>query len=131
SSLLLLGAPLVACEPRWLEILARAESLLERRRTRVHRGAVRYRVDGQRTRRVRVRKSANTVGAHALGELHRLRTSGRRARVTAAHGARSCGIVIAAAAADASTACADPDHRKGGHGRGLRPHYRPPVGPAP
>src|SRR5439155_16192834 len=38
---LLLGAPLVAREPRWLQVLARAEGLLEHRGVRVHRRAVR------------------------------------------------------------------------------------------
>src|SRR5205814_9040854 len=56
SSLLLLGTSLVAREPRRLQVLARAERVLERRRARIQRRAVRYRVDGQRTRRIGVRK---------------------------------------------------------------------------
>src|SRR5262249_11849771 len=76
SGLLLLGTPLVACEPRRLQLLARAEGLLDRRGVRVHRRAVRHRFDGQRARRVRVRERADTVGAHALGELHGPRVRG-------------------------------------------------------
>src|SRR5439155_13136915 len=101
SSLLLLGTSLVAREPRRLQVLARAERVLERPRARIQRRAVRYRVDGQRTRRVGVRKRADTVGAHALGELHRLGTSRRHAACTAAGSARSRGGVIAAGASTA------------------------------
>src|SRR4029450_7688133 len=74
--LLLLGTPLVAREPRWLEVLTCAVGLLERRAARVHRRSVRYPIDGQRARRVGVRERADPVGAHALGELHRLLVRG-------------------------------------------------------
>ena len=78
ARLLLLGAPLAAREPRWLQVLARADGLLERRAARVQRRAVHHPVDGQLARRVRVRERADPVGAHALGELHRLLTGGAR-----------------------------------------------------
>src|SRR5262249_48209634 len=74
--LLLLGTPLVAREPRWLQVLTCAAGLLERRAARVHRRSVRYPIDGQLARRVRVRERADPVGAHALGELHRLLVRG-------------------------------------------------------
>ncbi len=60
------GAPLVAREPRRLQVLARADGLLERRAVRVQRRAVRDPVDGQLARRVRVRELADAVVAHAL-----------------------------------------------------------------
>src|SRR4029453_13647143 len=92
GSVLLLGAPLVAREPRRLQIPAGAECLLERRGARVHRRAVRHRIDGQRARRVRVRERADTVGSHALGELHRLLPSGGvRVSAGAAGGAGAAG----------------------------------------
>src|SRR6476660_8598312 len=39
--LLLLGTPLASGEPRWLQVLARADGLLERRSVRVQRRAIR------------------------------------------------------------------------------------------
>ena len=94
GSLLLLGVPLVAREARWLQALARAEGLIERRRARVQRRAVRYRVDRQRARRVRIRKRADTAGAHALGEPHRLLMNGGAA-VAAAVAAAAAGACVA------------------------------------
>ena len=93
--LLLLGAPLAAREPRWLQVLARADGLLERRGARVQRRAVRYRIDGELARRVRVRELADTVAAHALGELHPLLSIGG-------------GVVAAAAAAGLPAGALEP-----------------------
>src|SRR5579884_3851270 len=124
SRSLFLGASLAAREPRRLQVLARAERVRERPRARVQRRAVRYRVDGQCTRRVGVRKRAETVGAHALGELHRLGTSRRRAACATAGSARDRGGVIAA---DASTTRADRDDHKCGRRPGRPYHYWPPV----
>src|SRR5262249_12988062 len=87
--LLLLGAPLVAREPRWLQVLTHADCLRARRAVRVQRRAVRYRIDCQLARRVRVRELPDAVGAHALGELRRLLTSGGGAVGSAAAGARN------------------------------------------
>ena len=70
------GAPLRAREPRWLQVLTRADGLLERRAVRVQRRAVRTPSMVEVARRVRVRERADPVGAHALGELHRLLPSG-------------------------------------------------------
>src|SRR5438105_1148941 len=120
SSLLLLGRPLVPREPRRLEILAPAERVLERRRVRIHRRAVRDGVDRQCAGCVWVREGAYAVAAHAFGELHDLRASGRRALSSAAHAA-SCGSVVSAAAR-ASTAGTDRDERKDErHARGHCP----------
>ena len=50
--LLLLRGPLGAHEPRWLQVFARAEGLLERRGVRVEPRAVHDPVDGELARRV-------------------------------------------------------------------------------
>src|SRR5204863_7037018 len=63
GGLLLRGAPLVAHEPRWLQVFTRAEGLLERRAARVQRRAVRDRIDGELARRGRVRELAGAVVA--------------------------------------------------------------------
>src|SRR4029453_19076265 len=88
--LLLLGSPAVPGEPRWLQVPARSEGLLERRGARVPRRAVRHRIDGQLARRVRVRERADTVTSHALGEPHRPPMSGGGAVAAAAAGAGGC-----------------------------------------
>src|SRR4029077_8783621 len=74
--LLLLGTPLGAHEPWRLQVLTRADGLLERRGVRIQRRAVYHPIDGERAGRVRVGELADPVGAHALGELHRLRKIG-------------------------------------------------------
>ena len=61
------AAPRAAHEPRWLQVLARADGLLERRGVRVQRRAVRYPIDGERARRVRVREVADAVGCACTG----------------------------------------------------------------
>jgi len=43
----LLGTPLASREPRWLQVLTRADACLKRRAVRVHRRAVRYPIDGE------------------------------------------------------------------------------------
>src|SRR5207244_6995259 len=95
---LLLGTPLAAHEPRWLQVLTRADGLLPRRGARVQLRAVYCPINGERARRVRVRERADAVGAHARGELHRLLTIG--------------GVGVAAAAAGAGLG------RRGGGGGG-------------
>src|SRR5205823_12300569 len=81
---LLLRAPLAAREVRWLQALTRADGLLERWAARVQRRAVRHRIDGELPRRARVRELADPVAAHALGELHRLLSTGQGAAAAAA-----------------------------------------------
>src|SRR5581483_401215 len=59
--LLLLGTALAAHEPRWFQVLTRADGLLERRGVCVHRRPVRYLIDGELARRVRVRELGDAV----------------------------------------------------------------------
>src|SRR5262249_24362333 len=106
---LLLGAPLVAREPRWLQVLTRADGLLERRAVRVQRRAVRYPIDGELARRVRVRELPDAVGAHALGELHRLLTNG------------GGGVGAAAAGAGFGRCVRTSRAEQGDHGKGGQP----------
>src|SRR5439155_19296515 len=108
----LLGRHLAAREPRRLQLLARAHGLLERRAACVQRRAVRYGIDRQLARRVRVRERADTVGAHALGEPHRLLMSG--------------GGAVAAAAAGAGGSARTARDDDGEHGKaGQRPECSP------
>src|SRR5205814_2402990 len=105
----------------WLQGLARRAGLLP------HRGAHPDPIRRALARRVRVWKVADAVGAHALGELHRLLTGGDEAPVTggdrvtggavapAAAGDGGCGGAGAAAALGAATARGDHgNHAKGG-----------------
>ena len=82
----LLRCHLGACESRRLQVPAGAESLRESRESGVYRRAVCYPIDGELARRAWVREPADTVGAHALGELDRLLTRGGGAVATAAAG---------------------------------------------
>src|ERR1700730_239131 len=107
---MLLGAPLSAQRARWLQGLARVDGLREHGggdTDPVHEFAI----------RVRVREIADTVAAHALGELHPLFTlGGAAAGAAGAVGAGGALGACAGAAADAGrcarTARADRyDHR--------------------
>ena len=122
------GRRLGAREAGRLQVLARVDGLLPRRAVRVHRRAVHHPVDGQLARRVRVRERADAVGAHALGELHRLRHERRPSRAAAAaayrqvRGGRRDRALTAAAAATAARRGDRGDHGKGGQRPSSAPH---------
>ena len=126
------ASPCVPVNPGGSRSLHALMACFERRGARVHRRAVRYPVDGQLARRVRVRERADTVVAHALGELHRLLTGVRRCCCR-----RCCRVPAGSGRGGACRRCCrchsphrqsdHGDHGKGGQRPQCSPHGFSPV----